>query len=179
MIKEITAHPKPQNNYAKMLSLGAMVLAVVCVVLYSVMEKYKGVVGVAAIMFITTAVLIYTKYIAVEFYYDVAIDDEGVPLFIVRQLTGKRQTTLCRLEFWDINTVVHQTEKERREHKSTVGTRKYVYAPTLFPKETYLISVRSRYEKCEITIECSDEFAEMLISCAQEAKTMRQEDDDE
>ncbi len=179
MIHELTVHPKPQNNYAKILSLGAMVLAVICIVAYSLMDRYRGVVGLVAILFITTAVLIYTKYIAVEFYYDITFDSEGIPLFVVRQITGRRQTTLCRLELWHIDSVTHMTDKERREHKSSQGVRKYTYSPTVFPKDVYIIYAGSRYEKCEIIIECSAEYADMLRGYAAEAKTMYKEEDEE
>ncbi len=179
MINEITVHPKPQNNNAKIVSLAAMVLAVACVVLYSFMDKYRGIVGVVAIMFITTAVLIYTKYVSIDFYYDITVDPEGIPLFVVRQITGKRQTTLCCIEFWNVESVNYMSAKERREHKRDANVRKYVYSPTLFPKETYMITVRTRYERCEITVECSDEFAEHLRAVTAEAKTMKAEDDEE
>ena len=177
MINEFSVHPKPQNNYAKLFSLLAMLLAVGCIILYSVIEHYKGVVGVVAMMFITTAVLIYTKYIAVDFYYDITFDSEGIPLFVVRQIIGRRQTTLCRIELWDIESVEHQTDKERRAHKTASGVRKYTYAPTVFPKENYLITTGS-YEKNEIVIECSQEFAELLSSYAKEAKEMRVDEEE-
>ncbi len=179
MINEVSVHPKPKNNYAKILSLASIVLAVICVIIYSIINLYRGVVGVVGVMFIVTAVLIYTKYVAVDFYYDVRFDSEGIPLFVVRQITGKRGTTLCRIELSDIESVVYQTAKERRERKSESGAHRYVYSPTLFPKETYLLVTRSRYEKCEIIIECSDEFAEMLRSASNEAKTMRAEQEEE
>ncbi len=178
MIKELTVHPKPGNSYAKIFSLASMLLAVACIIAYSLMDMYRGVVGVAAIMFITTAVLIYTKYIAVDFYYDITEDSEGTPLFVVRQRTGRRQTTLCCIEFWSIDSVVHQTDKERRAHKREANVHRYVYAPTVFPKETYMISTHNRYEKAEITIECSAEFAELLRSNAAEAKILYSADEE-
>ena len=102
MIQEFSVHPKPQNNNAKIAFLITFLASAVSFVTYFLMDRYRGFVGLLAVMLLVTALLIYTKYISVEFYYDIAVDDESLPMFIVRQTIGKRQTTLCRLDLADI-----------------------------------------------------------------------------
>lgn len=170
MIKEFSAHPKPQNKNSKIAFLIAILVSAIVFVTYFLIEKYKGVVGMFGLMTLTTGILIYTKYISPEFYYDITFDSEDNPLFVVRQIIGKRQTTLCRLDLADIVAVKYETAKERRAHKTEKGVRKYVYAPTMFPKETYRITVSGRYEKAEIIIEGTKEFADLLENYSKEAR---------
>jgi hypothetical protein len=137
------------------------------------MDRYKGIVGTVGLFILVTAILIYTKYISPSFSYDVCPDTDDVPVFIVRQIIGKRITTLCRIELADIASVERETRDEAKKHKTPKEYRKYVYAPTLFPPEIYRLTVNSRYEKAEIIIEISDELCELLTSLIEEAKTLR------
>ena len=178
MINNFSVHPKPQNNNAKIACLIMTVISVLGFILYFMMDSYKGFAGVFALFCLATAILIYTKFISPEFYYDI-ISEEGIePLFVVKQVIGKRTSTLCRIALADIVSVAYEDKKARREHKTERDTKKYVYAPTLFPKYTYRITLRSRYEKAEIIIECSEEFSAMLLDCSAEAKEMRANDED-
>lgn len=170
MIKEITVHPKPKNKNAVIAFSVSFLLSAACFVIYSLVDRYKGVIALFGVGLLVCAILFYTKYISVEFYYDVTFDSEGTPIFVVRQLIGKRQTTLCRVELASIYKIEHESAKERSEHKTEAGFVKYVYAPTLFPKESYRITARSRYENSEIIIECSEEFKELILNYAVEAR---------
>lgn len=174
MIQEFSVHPMPVNKNAKIAFLIAILISAAGFVTYFLMEKYKGIVGTAALMMLTTAILFYTKYISPEFYYDITFDTEGTPIFVVRQIIGKRQTTLCRVDLADIVSINKQSSAERKAHKTAVGYRAYVYTPTLMPPLTYLITVSARYEKAEIRIEGTDEFANLLNEYSKEARFMRE-----
>ena len=178
MIKEITVHPKAKNHKARIAFLICILISAICFVTSALIAKYKGVVAFAGAGAFVSAMLFYTKYISVEFYYDIAFDSEGTPIFVVRQLIGKRQTTLCRLDLSSIVRIEYETAKERKVHKTEFGFVKYVYAPTLFPAESYRITARSRYEKCEIIIECSKEFSELLLSYSEEARALLPEEEE-
>ncbi len=171
MITELTLRPKPQNKRAKYLLIAFLLGAVAFAILYSVIPNYKGVVGLVSVIFIVGAVFMYTKYIAPEYYYDITIAD-GTPLFVVRQLTGKRFTTLCRVELRSIVSIICEEARDRRTHTTPSGYVKYSYCPTLGPDLTYLITVNSRLEKAEIRIEANDEFAALLRGYAEEARTL-------
>ena len=177
MIKEFSVHPKPSNKNAKIAFIVTFLISALGVAFYIMLDRYKGIVGLFAILMLTTSILIYTKFIAVELYYDITFDSEETPIFVVRQITGKRQTTLCRIALGDINSITHETKEEHKRHKTPSGVRKYVYAPTLFPKETYRISAKNRYESYELIIECSNEFAELITDYSKEAKLLVEDEE--
>ena len=179
MAKSFSTRPKPSNNYAKIVFFVTLGVAAVLFVAYFLMDSYKGIVGTVALFVLVTAILIYTKFISPAFYYDVICDDGEVPLFVVRQITGRRSTTLCRVELADIISITHETDAEMREHKTPNGYRKYVYTPTLFPNEVYRLTVVSKYENAEIIIEISEELSELLRSLVVEAKELRANSEDE
>ena len=168
-LKDLTVRPKPQNNTAKIAFLIALLVSAAGFAVYFMIEQYRGIVGMFALLTLVTAILFYTKYISPAFCYDITTDSDGIPIFVVRQITGKRQTTLCRIDLANIKALVSEDKAERKAHKTPSGYKKYVYAPTLFPPRIYRMTVVGRYEKAEIIIECSDEFASYLGDCAKEA----------
>ncbi len=169
MIREFTLRPKATNKRAQYLIAAFLFAAAAFFVLYLAMEHYKGLIGLVSVGFITAAVFIYTKYVAPEYYYDIMIAND-TPLFVIRQLTGKRYVTLCRIELRSIMKVERFTAAERREHKTPDGFVKYIYTPTIAPEVVYILTSVSRYERAEITIEANDEFAALLLSYAAEAR---------
>lgn len=169
MIKEMTVRPKPQNNNAKIAFLITLFVSFVGFGVYFAMERFRGFVGMFALFTLVTAILFYTKYIVPSFCYDLTTDSEDTPIFVVRQRTGKRETTLCRIDLASIKSIKREDKAERRSHKTPKDFRKYVYSPTLFPPAVYRITVIGRYEKAEIIIECTAEFADYLWACAIEA----------
>ena len=68
--------------------------------------------------------------------------------------------------------VEREERKVRHSHKTPKTHMKYVYTPTLDPDVSYRITTASRYERAEIVIEASDEFASMLRAYSLEAKEM-------
>ena len=179
MNRSFSARPKPANNNAKIFFALTLFLSAVAFAFYFFMDRYKGIVGTVGLFILVTAILIYTKYISPSFSYDVYPDADDVPVFVVRQLIGKRITTLCRIELADIISVKRETRAEAKAHKTPKEYRKYVYAPTLFPPEIYRLTVNSRYEKAEIVIEISAELCELLNSLINEAKELRAASPDE
>jgi hypothetical protein len=173
MINEFSVHAKPKNKNSAIAFVVLLLTSALGFCVYFIIDSYKGVVGLFALMILTVAILVYTKFIAPAFYYDIAIDSEGIPMFVVRQIIGKRQTTLCRLDLADIVSVDYETKKERSLHKTPRGTRKYIYAPTMFPKEIYRITAKGHYESAEIIIEGSEVFANTLRDYSIQARKMR------
>jgi len=178
VIKESISHPKASNNKAKIAFLVNMLLFLVGFASYIALDKYKGIVALAAICFLTSAILFYTKYLVPVFSYEVMIDTEGTPLFIVRQRIGKREVTLARIEIADIADAKIETREERKKHKTPGGVLKYNYGPTLNPDTVCRIFHSSRYEKSEILIEVSEEYAKMILSYAEIAREMRKDDEE-
>ncbi len=185
MIREISVHPKPTNNKAKISFYTFLTLFVFGTAVYFVMRTLEveksGLIGFIPLVSVTVAIFFYNKYLGSKYYYDVVIDSEGTPLFVIRQIVGKRASTLCRIALSDIVKVERETAEERKAHKTPTDYRKYIYVPTFKPETTYRIISRSRYEKSEIVIECSDEFAETIGAYAAEARAnaIRMDEEDE
>ena len=171
MINEFTIHPKPTNIKAKLAFLTTLSLFAFLTVTYMVVDLYKGIIGLVAMVLLTVAIMFYTRYISAEYYYEVLFAN-GIPMFIVKQRVGKRVTTLSSVALSDIREVTVQNSIQRRQHKCELGYRKYFYSPTLSPETTVLIKVSSRYEKSEVRIEGTAELAETLKAYADEARLL-------
>lgn len=179
MIIESTVRPKPQNSNAKIAFLVSMLLFLLTLATYMTLEKYRGVVALVSICFLTSAILFFTKFLASVMYYDIKLDSEGIPIFVVRQQTGKRMVTLARIEIADIEEIISESREERKKHKTPAGVLKYNYGPTLNPKNTLRLIHKSRYENSEIIIEATEEYANALREYSVIAKTLRAESGDE
>ena len=169
MIRELSTKIQPSNNKARYAFAISMSGGIAIALLSSIVPSYQGIVALVACAFIVAAVAIYSKYVAVTYYYDLTVDNNGIPIFVVRQVLGNRQSTLCRIDVADIVKVEVESAKERRKHKTPFEYRKYVYTPTLMPKKSVRLTVHGRYEKAEIIIE-NENYAEILRKNAEEAR---------
>lgn len=176
MIREFSVRPKPSNKKARTLFITCSVLAFALVTLSTLIPLYRGLVSMAGVILLTLALAFYTKYILPIYFYDIFIDSDGTPLFVVRQQTGKRQTTLCRIPLYEIVRVERQSRQQRREHKTPYEVKKYAYLPTLDPDEIYRITTSGRHERAEILIESSEEFARILSAYSAEAREQRSDE---
>lgn len=156
--------------------IACSVLAFALVTLSTVIPLYRGLVSMAGVLLLTLALVFYTKYILPIYFYDIFIDSDGTPLFVVRQQTGKRQSTLCRIPLNEILRVEKQSRQQRREHKTPYEVKKYAYLPTLDPDEIYRITTSGRYERAEILIESSEGFAQLLSAYSVEAREQRSDE---
>ena len=174
MISSFSAHPKAQNKNAKILMSIFFVVAFLALIVSMLMTRYTWVASMVVLASLTTAILVYTKYVSVDFYYDVITDDVDEPLLVVRQQIGKRTVTLCRVPLADIMTVTKENKEERKSHKREHGVGLYVYSPTLSPSVSYRIFVSNRYERSEVILEGSDDFFAKIKELSQEARRMRE-----
>ena len=175
MISEITVRPKSKNKYAHLICAAFLAVAVGVTVIYLTVQRYRGVIGLGAIAMLAAAIYMYTKYIGAEYCYDVSVVS-GTPMFLVRQKVGRRSTLLLDIHISGIREVRPESREERRAHKTPEGTRRYTFTPTVCPKETYRIIYSRHGDLVEIVIECTAEFAELLMSYAEEARASLDEE---
>lgn len=178
MINEFSVSPKPQNQKARSIMLVMFLLSGIIIATSFSLEKYRGVISSFSLLTLTVALLLYTKYISVKYYYEIMIDDDGVPLFLVRQSVGKRSSLLCRIELSSIVQVEKENAAMRKKHKKADDAFSYSYCPTLFPENTIRLYVVGYRAKSEIVIEGNDEFASLLIDYAKTAKEMSRQDEE-
>lgn len=179
MITELHLRVKPQNNKAKGLFYTFFVLSFVLFALSYAASAYRWISQMAAVGCLVTAILLYTKFISAIYYYEIMLDSSDVPVFVVRQQTGRRSVTLCRIALADIVAIERQSRDEYRRHKTDAHKVRYMYLPTLFPAVVYRLTVVSRYENAEILLEGSDEFAQHLKAASDVARTEYPHDADE
>lgn len=175
MIREFSAHTKATNKKAIFLFSLCTALAFCLIFLSLVIPLYRGVVSLLGMGFMVAAITLYTRYVSPEYFYDVTFDSEGTALFVVRQMIGKRQTTLCRIALYEIVKIEREDATARKIHKTPYGFVKYNYSPTLMPEFSYRITSVSRYEKSEIVIEASEEFSALLKSYSEIARKIQAE----
>lgn len=172
MIREFSASPKPTNKKAPAITYCFLALALIIFVVSTQLPLYRGVVSMVASVLLIAGIFLYTKYLSTVYYYDIMLDSEGTPLFIVRAVGGKRETTLCRIGLAEVMRVEREDRVTRRAHKTPKTHMKYVYMPTLDPDFSYRITTASRYERAEIIIEASEEFADLLLKYSIEAREL-------
>lgn len=174
MINELSVKAKPSNNKARVAFYTALTVAALGAVTYLALRalsvEKSGLVGFIPLAAAVAAVFFYSKYISGIYYYDVTFDSSGYAVFVVRQVIGKRNSTLCRIGISEIFRVEREDTEQRRNHKTPKDHKRYSYLPTLLPEYSYRLITRSRYERSEIIIECSDEFAELIKQYAAEAR---------
>lgn len=164
--------PKPSNNNAYHIFFALLLSTVGAIAASYFVHRYRGVVQFAGVLLLVTALLIYVRFIAARYSYEIATDTEGTPLFVVRQQTGKRITTLCRIALAEIVSVTPESRAERRAHKTPKDVRRYFYTPSIAPAKSVRIYAVNRYEKAEIVIEANDDYLALLRSDIEEAKAI-------
>ena len=177
MIREHYSRIKSTNSNAQKAFYTLLCISALLFVAYCAVPLYKGIVGLLCVGTITAAVLVYTKYVGVEYFYDITFDSDKTPVFVVRQVTGKRSSTLCRIDLASIVRIDKLDTKARKTHKTEAGYTKYFYLPTLMPESVLLLKVSSHREHAEIFIEASDEFAALLSTYSSEARSLSAEED--
>lgn len=178
MIREFAVRPVPKNQNARRVFFILLGAAAAAVAVSYFLTSYKGIIQLAALILLVVSVLIYSRYLGSSYSYEVTHDSEGTPIFLVTQLSGKRRTALCRVDLSDIVSIEALTGEQYRSYKPESGFRRYNYTPTMGPDTVHLMKVCSRTEKAVVFLELSEEYRAMLVSFAEEARSMRGDDED-
>ena len=178
MIREFSVKAKSSNGKARTAFIVCMLFAFGLVMISAIIDTYKGLASMAAVGFLSFAIVIYTKHLASTYFYDITFDSYGIPILVVRQQTGKRHSTLCRIALSEITKIEREDSKQRRAHKTPSDMKKYSYLPSLDPEISYRITTRGKYENAELLIEVSEEIANLLSSYSNEARSYQPIDDE-
>ena len=168
MISDFSVRVLPKNKNATVIFLLLLSFSMILFLYSSTLESYKGIVGLVSLAFIVGAVYVFTRHVIAEYYYDLIGGDE--PMLVVRQAFGKRSTTMCRVSLADIERVEACRLDGAEVHKTPEGYRKYKYTLTVGDTDGVRIYVSSPFEKSEIVLEASAEFANVLCEYSKEAK---------
>lgn len=173
MISETYIKIKPSNNNARIAFAFCTSGGIALSLLSTIVPTYRGLVSLGGVVLLVTGIAVFSKFVASVYYYDVSFDSDRTPIFVVRRISGKRESTLCRIDLADIVKVEAEDSKKRKKHKTPVGYSKYIYVPTLMPKNTLRLTVHSRYENSEILIEGDSNLSTLLSTYSEEARIMR------
>ncbi len=166
MIQELHMRVKPQNKHANIAFWLFFVLAFVVFGVSYAVALYRGVLQLGAMFCLVTSILFYTKYIAPQFCYEITIDSQDTPVFIVTQTIGRRMTTLCRIDLADIQSAEHLSRTALKEHRVPADTRRYVYTPSLLPATVCVVTTGGHGERAQLVLEGGQDFADLLLSQA-------------
>lgn len=164
-MRELSYSPKPKNKNARYVCAAFLGSAILSVALYMLVYSYRTLISILIGAFIVAAVFVYSKHVAAIYYYDITCEDGGRDL-VIRQVIGKRQLTLCRVDVASIREVRFMNATERKAYKPEKNTAVYSYHPTLMPPSVYLVSVRSDAERADVFIEADEAFASALVRYA-------------
>lgn len=170
MISDFSIRLRPSNKKASIWFSVCLLLAFLCMLLSGVVRLYNGVIGLVGVCFLVAALQIYTKYVSAVYYCDIISCSDDVPLFVIRQLVGKRNITLCRIALGEIEMLERESRDERRAHKTPDDYKKYSYCPSIDPDVTYRLTYCNQYERGEVILEMTDEMASAIRRYADEVK---------
>ena len=139
--------PMRKNNLAPALAGIAFVGAIVLFALP--LEKYRGLLQLAALLLATVGIFITVNNLLVSYLYRLEWDAQNPRLYTltVTRIQGKKITTVCRLSSSDIQSVEkHDRKKPRRK-----GVRRYNYCVDMLA-DAYLLLVRDGGDDAEVLI---------------------------
>ena len=163
MRNELSYIAKSTNKVAKYVSLGCIGSALIVSLAGKIADVYAGLFALGVFAFIVAAIYIYTRYVGVEFCYQ--ITEYSVPTLVISQLSGNRSRTVARIDIDSITDVKRLTYKEYRElRKREKSIPKYSYFPTMMPSTICFIAMRSEHENADIFVEADDSFISALTN---------------
>jgi hypothetical protein len=175
-MSDISMSRRAQNKRALYLLIAFLIGAVAFSLLYIFMTVYRGLIGLAAMIFFIGTIFIYTKHVALEYIYSIRNFDTSPMLTVVHKV-GKRETTMCGIYISGIVSIEKLTREELRSVKPDKEFAKYNYCPTMGPDFAYLITYRTRSEGAKLLIEATDEFAAELQRAAKEYAVATENDE--
>ena len=186
-MNEMIVRPKAQNEKGKRVFLLTLIGCAVTFVASLMLPSYSGIVQLLSLILLCISLYFYNRYVGSTYTYEIASDEMGGALFIVRQEVGKRSSTHCRMSVRNLRSAKRLSQEELREYKRRRNRMKrhtlptaeeredslyapsadvgvYFYGPTFLPESVCLLSFRGRFERADVFIECTDELCEYLLS---------------
>lgn len=169
---EFSTVARPTNRKARTLFFTLLLICAALFVASMLKVPYKGIIQLGAVVFLVAAVSVYTRYVSPVYSYEITRDSADTPIFVVTSAAGKRSTTLARVDLADIRSAERIDAAARAAYRVPAGVRKYNYVPTLRPESCVCLTLSHLGEQSVIFIECSDEYRDMLLRFAKEAREL-------
>ena len=169
-------NPNKKKVYPTLFTLLAVGAALT--VLSVTSEKFKGLISLAAVIFLGGAMYLFIRYVGQEYVYNVSYNASDEPMLVISKVIGKRISTMCAVPLYSIISIQKFT-KSGEKYVPDKTVHRYNFIATFGPEYFFVIKSVSRTEKCEIALECTDEMKDRLILYAGIALEMKKRDDEE
>ena len=171
MINEMSVHARSTNKKANLVVAACFISTFILLIVSALVDAYRGLFSMLIFIFMISTIFFYTKFMAARYVYDLTTDEKGAPILITRNIIGKRETTLMRIDLGTVASVERVSREELKKYRpETGGVLRYVYSPTFLPDSLLFIKSRSSYEKADILIEAPDEFGDLIRRTAEYVK---------
>ena len=198
MIPDMILRPKAQNEEGRRVFLITMIAALLSFVASLFLSKYQGLVQLGSVVALCVSLYFYTRYVASVYSYEVTADNDGTPIFVIRQTAGSRVSTHCRMPIGSLvcaellnreQLATYRQNKRAKAQPNDGCDAPYLfpasdiplfdYSVTFRPTAVTLLCFRSRDERCDMLVELSEEFASLLLDIAAQVKSESVEEEGE
>ncbi len=169
-MQDIRYTPKRQNKRPVVLITILTVLAVVCAVFMMLNIGNQLVFQVVFLASAVAEIFLFSRFLAASYTYTVSFDHN---LFLVTQKTGKRISTLCRMDLTSLYRV-RPYEADDDVEKSHSG--RYNYCVSFRPTVSYLAFFDDGEHIVSIRMELDNAFYGMLCRIAEDNAARRAEE---
>ncbi len=170
MKQDVRYTPKRQNKRPVILVSILAVIAVICLVFMMLKMGKQLLFQIGFLLAAVAMIFIYTRFLSSTYTYTVNFEDN---LFVVTQRTGRRVTTLCRLDLSALYRVRPYETDDEVEDKH--GSR-YNYCVSFRPAVSYLCFFDDGDHIVSVRMELDDSFYGMLCRIAEDNAARLAED---
>ncbi len=159
--------PNPSRLREKItVSIAGILAAVLYVVSTLPKTVFAWAFQLGAILCLTLAILITTRYLLRNFAYRVEPAEYGDGMdFVILETYGKRITTVCRISLDDIRKAEPWNEKTKSAWKNEMkGKRVYRYAPELFARNATVVCIEESDATSFLLISADPQLLRILSS---------------
>ena len=176
-ILEFSYRPKPNKKKVFPLLFTLMALSGVLFILSSTLQRYRGVIGLAALIGISVCMYLYLKYLSSELIYSVMVDSNNEAVFLVNKVIGKRSSLMFSAYLHDVVCIQKFAKNGENKYTYDKKFRKFNFTVTYGASEFYSVRVKSRECSLDVFLECTPEVAARLDSYARIAKSALSEEE--
>ncbi len=155
----------PKRN-VKSAAIVSLALFVVSLVLFYLSQS-SAFAAPALIQLIATvcaavSIFILSKFIIMKYVYTISENEDGTADLLVTEVSGKKNTTLCRVSLSDAVAFVKLSDGKLAEDERAKCEKVHNFCLDLFPKETYALIISDGDGRYAIKLQHDDGFAEAI-----------------
>lgn len=166
---------RPKNNTKKeyVLSITAGICAICLFILSGVVQNFKALYQISALLVAVFGVEVYVKYIANDYIYEATKKD-----LKVYKVTGKKSICIACLDYeMSLSDVVHVNEFEENKGSFPTAVTIVNYCKNISPKDYYVYFFKFNGKNTMLKFEPDKIFADYTNEAINEALSNSQDDE--